>query len=190
MLEVCMKNLLFLVLCIGLGGCQKAPTPKKHSYFRIDFPEKDYTLVEEKGRYSFELPHYAHWQKEDTSRYAWQNIYFPQQNGQLHLSYFPLKNNLAEYIEDTHKFVYKHTIKADAIRPNEYSAPERKVYGILYNIDGNTASSVQFFVTDSMKHFLRGSLYLNEKPNKDSLDIVIDFLAQDVVRLMQTIEWK
>lgn len=185
-----MRRLLFLVLFFGFGSCQKPPTPKMHSYFRIDFPKKDYALLEVEGLYSFELPSYAHWQKEDTTQYAWQNIYFPLQNGQLHLSYFPLNNNLAEYIEDTHKFAYKHTIKADAILPKEYRAPDRKVYGVLYNISGNTASSVQFFVTDSTKHFLRGSLYLNEKPNKDSLNIVIDFLEQDVVRLMQTIEWK
>ncbi|WP_116496816.1 gliding motility lipoprotein GldD [Balneicella halophila] len=177
--------ILFLFL-----SCGDKPTPKAKGYFRISFPEKKYHLVEERGLYTFQLPIYATLKDDDTAQYSWQNIYFPKQNGQLHLTYFPLKENLAEYVEDTHKFVYKHTIKADGINMKEYRAPERKVYGALYDIEGNTASSIQFYLTDSTHHFLRGSLYLNEKPNKDSLNVVIDFLREDVARLMQTLEWE
>ncbi len=146
--------------------------------------KKDTSLKILKGDYTNSLL------QDNSLNYSWQNINFPQQNGQLHLSYFPIKNNLAAYIEDTHKFVYKHTIKADGIRMKEYAAPQRKVYGVLYDIEGNTASSIQFYLTDSTKHFLRGALYLNERPHKDSLDVVIDFLKEDVVRIMQTLEWK
>ncbi len=212
-----MKFVFKILLVLSIVSCGQTPTPKSRGYFRIEFPQKEYRVVGAKGLYSFELPRYASLDTkkiyktlEAKEMYAvgvslqdslrakyqegesWQNIYFPQQNGQLHLTYFPLKNkgNLAEYLEDTHKFVYKHTIKADDIQLKEYAAPKRKVYGALYDIEGNTASSVQFFVTDSTRHFLRGSLYLNERPNKDSLNVVIDFLREDVVRLMQTLEWK
>lgn len=185
-----MKVFGIILILFLFGSCSKKPTPKEKGFFRITFPEKKYKAVEEKGLYRFELPSYATFQDEATSKYKWQNIFFPKQNGQLHLTYFSLQNNLAEYIEDTHKFVYKHTIKADGIDMKEYAAPDRKVYGVLYDIKGNTASSVQFYATDSTRHFLRGSLYLNEKPNKDSLDVVINFLRKDVVRLMQTLEWK
>lgn len=184
-------KLFALVLGIALlGSCTEKPVPKTKGFFRIHFPEKKYKVVEEKGLYAFQLPTYATLKKDDTAQYVWQNIYFPKQNGQLHLTYFPLQENLADYLEDTHKFVYKHTIKADGIQMKEYAAPQRKVYGALYDIEGNTASSVQFYLTDSTHHFLRGSLYLNEKPNKDSLNVVIAFLREDVIRLMQTLEWK
>ncbi len=185
-----MKRVYFLLVILLLIACGNNPTPKARSYFRIAFPEKKYKKVEEEGLYSFELPVYAQLRQDDTAKYVWQNIYFPEQNGQLHLTYFPLEGNLSEYLEDMHKFVYKHTIKADGIKKKEYTAPQRNVYGMLYDIEGNTASSVQFFLTDSTTHFLRGSLYLNERPNKDSLNIVIDFLREDVLMLMQTLEWK
>lgn len=185
-----MKIIGCALLLLFFMGCKEQATPKDKAFFRITFPEKNYKTVEEKGLYTFELPTYAILKDEDTSRYVWQNIYFPEQNGQLHLTYLPLQANLAEYIEDTHKFVYKHTIKADDIQMREYIATQRSVYGTLYDIEGNTASSLQFYLTDSTRHFLRGALYLNEKPNKDSLNVVLDYLREDVVRLMQTLEWE
>lgn len=179
-----------ITLSVLLQSCGDKPTPKAKGYFRISFPQKEYQLVEEQDLYTFQLPLYAMLKDDDTAKYSWQNIYFPEQNAQLHLTYFPIKDNLGEYLEDTHKFVYKHTIKADGIHEKEYADAIRNVYGVLYDIEGNTASSVQFYLTDKKFHFLRGSLYLNEKPNKDSLNVVIDFLREDVIRLMQTLEWK
>ena len=79
-------------------------------------------------------------------------------------------------MEESRKFAYDHTIKADAINEKIYINPSQKVYGTIYYIQGNAASSIQFFLTDSTKHFLRGALYFNETPNIDSLQPVIDFI--------------
>ena len=93
-------------------------------------------------------------------------------------------------LEDGRELVYKHTVKADAITEQFYSNPERRVYGMLYQIKGDAASPMQFFVTDSTHHFLRGALYFNVEPNKDSLDPAIRFFSQDVVRFIETLSWK
>jgi gliding motility-associated lipoprotein GldD len=61
---------------------------------------------------------------------------------------------------------------------------------MLYNIKGNTASSVQFYLTDSVNHFLRGSLYFDVKPNKDSLAPVINFIRGDIEHFMESFSWK
>ena len=63
------------------------------------------------------------------------------------------------------------------------------MYGILYQIKGNAASQVQFLLTDSVKHFLRGALYFNNRPNKDSIAPVANYITEDIVRLMETAEW-
>lgn len=187
-----MKVKWSVLLCIMFlySSCTDSQTPKERGFYRITFPVKEYKNIKIDELYSCEIPVYSNIKREENKETEWHNVFFPKQNGQLHLTYFSLNDNLAEHIEDTHKFVYKHTIKADAIKSKDYRDIARKVYGTLYDIEGNTASSVQFFVTDSTKHFLRGSLYLNEKPNKDSLKVVIDFLRQDVIHLMKTIEWK
>jgi hypothetical protein len=41
-------------------------------------------------------------------------------------------------------------------------------------MQGNAASSTQFYVTDSTTHFLRGVLYFYSAPNADSLKPVND----------------
>ncbi|MFV0267582.1 MAG: gliding motility lipoprotein GldD, partial [Draconibacterium sp.] len=64
------------------------------------------------------------------------------------------------------------------------------VYGTIYRIRGNAASPMQFFLTDSTQHFLRGAFYIREVPDIDSLRPVIDFLEPDVIRLIETTNWK
>ncbi|HAN77196.1 MAG TPA: gliding motility lipoprotein GldD, partial [Bacteroidales bacterium] len=65
-----------------------------------------------------------------------------------------------------------------------------KIFGTVYIIQGNTASQVQFYITDSVKHFLRGALYFSNHPNKDSLAPVVNFLTDDIVKLIETTRWK
>jgi hypothetical protein len=72
----------------------------------------------------------------------------------------------------------------------EYMHPEAKVYGVLFDLEGNTASSCQFFITDSTHHFFRASVYCNCPPNADSLAPVYEYLRKDVVKMVETFEWK
>ena len=108
----------------------------------------------------------------------------------IHLSYLDVAGNLNVMIEDTRSLVYKHTVKADAIDEQVFSNPQKKVYGILYDIKGNSASSVQFFLTDSVRHYIRGALYFRCEPNKDSLSPAVDFFRKDVVAMIESFEWK
>jgi gliding motility-associated lipoprotein GldD len=141
--------------------------------------------------FSFEYPNYGVI-KPDTDKSAepfWANIEFPEFKGKIHLSYKKVHHNLATYIEDTRKLAYKHSAKADAIDEILISNDTTKVYGIIYDIKGNTASSVQFFVTDSVKNFIRGALYFNSSPNKDSLAPVIVFFRKDIDHFIKTLKW-
>ena len=85
--------------------------------------------------------------------------------------------------------VYKHTIKADAINEKLYHNKKSNTYGTLYDISGETASSVQFHLTDSTKNFVRGSLYFDVSTNEDSLKPIIDYLRQDILTIMETLVW-
>ena len=60
---------------------------------------------------------------------------------------------------------------------------------MLYELEGNTASAVQFFLTDSTENYLRGALYFNVKTNRDSLQPVIDFLRIDINKFIKSFEW-
>ncbi|MFP4621285.1 MAG: gliding motility lipoprotein GldD, partial [Bacteroidales bacterium] len=116
--------------------------------------------------------------------------HYPRFNGDIHISYKSMEDSFKTYVEDARELAYKHTIKAEAIQEERYTDKERNVYGIFYNLEGNVASPVQFFVTDSTKHFLRGSLYFRTEPNQDSLAPVIQFVKKDIRHLIETLEWK
>ena len=121
---------------------------------------------------------------------CWLNLEFPSLNGTLHLTYHPLNGDINEYLEETNELASKHQIKASGIEEKLVFRDSSKVYGLIYEIGGNAASSIQFFLTDSTKHFIRGALYFNVAPNTDSIAPVVDFVRKDIYHMIETFEWK
>lgn len=185
---------LFLSGILLVFSCGNEYTPKPRSYFRIEFPEKKYQTYSGDCPYTFDFPVYAQVQQDNSrnSKPCWLNVYYPQFNGRIHLSYQPIlsKEEFNQLTEDARTFAFKHTVKATAIDEGMISFPEEKVFGIYYSIDGNTASSVQFFLTDSTKNYLRGALYFNEQPRLDSIQPVLDFVKKDIDRMIKTFKWR
>jgi gliding motility-associated lipoprotein GldD len=184
--------LLITVSCsfISCGDDEEIYSPKPRGYIRIDFPEKNYKIYDSSCPFRFEIPTYSQMQPDKAPDPCWLNLQFPQFKATLHLSYKPVNNNLAKYLDDSHEIANRHQIKATGLDEIAILRDSAKVYGLLFDIGGNTASSIQFYLTDSTRHFLRGSLYFNAVPNIDSLKIVIDFLKKDVVHLINTTSWK
>ena len=118
------------------------------------------------------------------------NIKYPAQKATLHLTYKPVEDNLINLLKDTQNFTQKHTIKADEILSEFYENKESQVYGMLYEVNGNAASQAQFYLTDSIKHFLSGSLYFYAKPNYDSIYPAVEYLKKDVKKLIESLTWK
>ena len=181
-----------LILVILLVSCDRSYTPKPPGYVRIDYPEKGYRLHDEQEFFRFEIPNYARVERDNSrgSEPGCINVVIPQLNGKIHLSYKPVQDNLGDYIADCRTLAYKHTVKAEGIEEIPFIHREQGRFGMVYDLEGDVASAVQFFVTDSTRHFLRGSLYFNCAPNRDSLRPVIEFLREDIMHLIETTEWK
>lgn len=185
-------------LC-ALCSCREVAVPKPRGYFRIDLPAREYRLYEGDSSgplnipVSFEYPVYGQisFEPENSAEPGWFNIEFPQYNAKLYLTYKRVGNDLSYLIEQTYQMnVRNHIIKADAISEQVITDRDKGIYGILYDLRGNTATSVQFYLTDSARHFLRGSLYFDAEPNADSLAPVTGFFRQDIIHLIETVEWK
>jgi gliding motility-associated lipoprotein GldD len=166
--------------------------PKPKGYFRMDFPKKKYRLYDSLCPYSFEIPAYSfiNRDKHFGSEFCWININFPQYNAQIHLSYKEINNNLDTLFSQSRDFVVKHQVKSTGIDETVIIRDTAKVYGLVYDISGNAASNLQFYLTDSTHHFMRGALYFNTVPNIDSLKIVVDYLRADVLQMIKTFKWK
>lgn len=191
-------GLFVLIFALATGpGCNSPYTVKPRGYFKISFPEHRYQLFNSKGfPYTFEYPLYARIER-DTSFFGdapenpyWINVVFPRFNGKIYISYKAIgRNDFAKLVNDAFEMTYKHSSKAAGIEDSVMHTPQG-VSGVFFNVAGNAATSKQFFVTDSVKHFLRGALYFDVAPNEDSLSIVNNFLQVDVKHLINTLKWR
>jgi gliding motility-associated lipoprotein GldD len=192
------KLLVLAVILLPLS-CTEKYTPKPRGFFRISFPEKIYHPLDNRFPYQFEIPQYSQVTSDtqNPDQPWWINIEVPGNKAEVHISYYNLNKQkkaarelLAAFMEESRDLAYKHSIKANAIEEQIFVNPGQKVFGTVYRIEGNAASPVQFFLTDSTHHFLRGALYIRATPDIDSLKPVIDFLERDVIRLIETTKWE
>jgi gliding motility-associated lipoprotein GldD len=191
------KLLIVSISIVAFSSCgnnedDEVFIPKPKGYPRVDFPEKTYRLYDSICPYSFEIPTYARISndKHKGADPCWINVDFPKYNAQIHLSYKIITNNLDTILNQSRDFVVKHQVKSTGIDETIIIKDSAQVYGLVYDISGNTASNVQFYLTDSIHHFMRGALYFNAVPNIDSEKVVVDFLRKDIIHMIQTFQWK
>lgn len=190
-----MKRILSFFFCsIILISCQSDYSPKPRGYFRIELPTKSYVNYDSNCGYSFDVPTYADVVNDSSTdaQACWKNVVYKGLNGRLHLSYYSINSAkmFGELIEDSRRLVFKHTVKADGINESRIDNITTHVHGLYYDIEGNAASSIQFFLTDSTKHFLRGALYFYAPPQADSIQPVLEFVRKDVERMLETFKWE
>jgi len=186
------QNIIWAVVLLAMTACTKGTVPKPYGYFRISVPDTVYVPFEAqypRYPYSFALSANAQVHPRADEPY-WINIYYPAFDATIHCSYKPVQRNLRELTNDALEFVYRNASFATSIPERGYEHPEADVYGVLFDLEGNTASSCQFFVTDSTRHFFRASVYCNCPPNADSLAPVYNYLRTDIVKMVETFEWR
>ena len=110
--------------------------------------------------------------------------------GSIFLTYKPVEGNIRELLSDAQKLSYEHVVKADNILEQPYVNADDRIYGMFYEVKGNAASQSQFYVTDSVNHFVTGSLYFYAKPNYDSILPAAVYLQRDIRRIMETLRWQ
>lgn len=187
-----MNKLILLCALFAMLSCGEEATdfyPKPRGYIRLDFPERVYSVFDENCTYTFEIPEYFKVVSKD-SFCNMKDIVMERFNATLNLTFIPVDTNLSTLIEKSRMLAYEHAIFADAIEEAVMIDREEKVYGLKYNIVGNAASPYQFYLTDSVNNFLRGALYFNVLPNYDSIKPSLDYIVEDLDRMMQSVIWK
>ena len=211
-----MHRLIHFLFALLIISCNSNYTSKKEGYFKIDFPKKVYTTFNDPAfPYSFEYPVYARIAKdssyfnEGSNNPFSINIVFPSFNGTIFISYKNVggtsvykvknpngsyrdstgKNSFEKMVNDSYNLTYKNDIKAYSIEDSLMHTPNN-ITGIFFKLSGDVATAKQFFLSDTLHHFLRGALYFDATPNEDSLRPVNAFLQEDMKHLINTLKWK
>ena len=185
------------VLLLFCFSCGEDYVPKPKAELRLEYPRAEYIDANLELPFSFEKNLLAtkvvsKELKAPTKSYG-VNLEYPTLKGTIFLTYKAIekdKKNLKAFLRDAQKFTLEHTKKADEIPAYPFEDSKREVYGMLSEVKGNVASPAQFYVTDSVNHFLTGSLYFLAKPNYDSILPAADYLQKDIKRIMETVTWK
>ena len=187
------------VFCMGLGmllfaGCKSDFMPKPKGYNRIVLPENEYRALPDSFPYQFEYSTQAKILKDSSwiAEPYWIDLYYPEFKASIELSYKPVNNDqqlLREYLATAYKLTSKHQVKAYAIDEAVIQTETGKT-AVIAELSGEVPSQYQFFSTDSVNHFFRGALYFNTATKNDSLAPVIEFVRDDIVHLLNTLEWQ
>lgn len=184
-----------LILALLLSSCgDELLIPKPPTYLRTNFPKHEYVKVNDATTYSFELSK-AYFQKALSYKGEVTNhkeITLGPLNGIIYLNYYPIPNRdtLVRYINLSNDKVDEHQIKATGIKDQNFIFKDKKVYGTLFEFEGNVATNFQFYLTDSTSNFIRGEVLMNCRPNYDSLRPSLNYLKADLIHLIETFEWK
>ncbi len=205
-----------IFLLSGIAACNAPYVSKKKGYYKINFPARSYQTFNEPGfPYSFEYPGYATIIQDSTyfdnnpENSYWRNIDFPQFHARIFLSYkeiggkalYKIKQADGHYkdsfatnvfdkmVADAFTLTNKNNVVSSSITDSLIQTPNN-VSGVFFKVGGNAATAKQFFLTDTVKNFIRGALYFDVTPNADSLKPVQDFLQTDMDHIINTFKWK
>lgn len=199
-LSIKFSLLILLTLCL-MNSCQveKVKKPRPRIYPKVNYPEQSYSefSIKECSMLSFDMPKYSsvtketHFFNENPGHPCWFDINLGDLNGTIHCSYSSFSGNkqLSKLIHDAFTITEKHNIKANYRQENILLNEDKALYGLLFEVDGQVASPIQFYLTDSTQHFFRASLYFNSKVNQDSIAPVLDFVKKDVYQMIESFEW-
>ncbi|WP_339707372.1 gliding motility lipoprotein GldD [uncultured Kriegella sp.] len=181
------KPIIFVVIAVlAFLGCKEDVLPKPKAQLRLEYPEVERKKLET-DKFEFEYNTIAGIKdRRETSL----TLDYPSMRGSIFLTYKGVDGNLDKLLTDAQKLSYEHVVKADGIEGDSFVDEENKVFGMIYEITGNAASQSQFYVTDSIKHFVTGSLYFYAKPNYDSIYPAAEYLQKDIRKIMETLRWK
>lgn len=186
-----MNNILAILILLLVPGCRDY-TPKPYAYPRVDFPEKEYSRTQTNCPFSFEAPAYSSLVPVPDNEYnCWYDLKYLPFNATLHLSYRPFENQKAldSLTEDAYKMAFDHISRAEEIIEREVYDTVKGMYGMIYDLEGKTATPFNFYLTDRKGHFFRGSFYFNVQTNRDSVAPIYDFLREDIMNTIKTFEW-
>jgi gliding motility-associated lipoprotein GldD len=173
-----------------LFSCGGEVLPKPEGMLRLSYPTPKYKELVLPCPYSFEKNEFSELRKARRNKNCWYNLEYKKLRATMYISYYKINNNLDSLLRDAQNLTQEHVVKADGIAQVPYVNEENKVYGMFYEVSGDAASPSQFYATDSIRHFIVGSMYFKVKPNYDSILPAANYIRNDMKQLMETIRWK
>lgn len=183
---------LFVAILLTTISCrQDINVPKPKAYLKLDYPTAEYQYTDTKLPFLFDknlLSSLEVIRKNNIIEGV--NLVYKPMNASIYISYKFVDYNLDNLIKSSLSITQQHAKIAHSVSEKEFTNNISRVYGKIFDLSGPVASQIQFYATDSINHFLSGALYFNTRPNYDSIYPATRYIQNDIIRLMESIEWK
>lgn len=185
-----MTRFFILLICL-CWSCQDVNVPKPKAYLSLEYPNANYQNIEPQLPFTFDKNKLSTVETiSKNKKKLGLNLNYPSLNATVYLTYNTLNNNLKNYISEAESITQKHSKIAREVSERVFKNEQTNVYGKLFDLKGPVASQIQFFVSDTKKHFISGALYFSARPNYDSIFPAVDYVKNDVIRIMESLQWK
>ena len=94
--------------------------------------------------------------------------------------------NIQEFFNEK---LFENSKFADRVVESIYDSNDKNISSKVYTFIGDTPSNIQFYITNNKNKFFTGSLYFNSKPNYDSLIPYIDYIGDDIKKMVDSFTW-
>ena len=98
-------------------------------------------------------------------------------------------SSFEESIQNFYMFLEPHRKKSNQISIKEFTSADNKRFAKVIEMRGQVASPLQFYVTDSINHFLFGSMNIMEKSDYDSIYPSVMYVKNDIFSIIESVNW-
>ena len=160
--------------------------PKQRAYFAPELEIPTYKKISLDCNYSFNINSQASINNIKNCNYE---IYYKNLNAKIFINQIVLSNSIERAVNTFNQKINENSRLSDQIIQSDYFNIDNETYSKLYSFVGNSPSNIQFYVTNQTDKFLTGSLFFETKPNYDSLFPYIDYIRNDIKKMVDSFRW-
>jgi gliding motility-associated lipoprotein GldD len=181
---------LLLIFFSIFYSCVDSNLPKQSAFLRIEFPEPNYIAPNE---IKLPIDFYYNLSAADinVTNSKQFSLNYPKMNLIVDMSLNKLtkRADLENNFRDFSLTLETHSKKSNGIFIREYEDLNNRVYAKIFELRGDVASPIQFYLTDSTSNFINGSLNLKFKSKYDSIFPTIQYVKNDILVLVESLNW-
>ena len=178
-------RIIFLALIV-FSCNNNVNLPKQKAYFAPEFEIPTYKKISFDCNYSFNINSQASINNIKNCNYE---IYYKNLNAKIFINQIVLSNSIEKVLNTFNQKINENSRLSDQIIQSNYVNIDKKIYSKLYSFVGNSPSNIQFYVTNQTDKFLTGSLFFETEPNYDSLFPYIDYIRNDIKKMVDSFRW-
>jgi gliding motility-associated lipoprotein GldD len=184
--------LLFILLTVS--SCHRNEMPKPYAYPRLTYPVSTYLTFSAPDydcRFEYPAQFVPTRKKGGGVGNQWIDFRFDRYGITLYTSYMKSTSRalVKEQVHQHEALLEKKIPPYASVRKRTIQSKKEPVSLFLYEVDGNSATPLEFLITDNEYRIFSGKVLFDEIPDRDSLADIMNGLSKDMLHLMTSFQF-